>query len=271
MSEVIGLPERRRRQRVMARLLLAAGLVLALVAAGGTYLFIGERVAPAPVEKPTVAMVVAAEEIPARTVLTAASLRVVRIDPAILPRTALADPAAAVGRITSALLAPNQPVLPSMLSAASGTAFTVIPPGERLGPSTAEWRALSIQVADGFAVGGNVQPGDVVDLVYTLAYEKVGGVVVVAPPPVPGQAASQPVERAARIVFERVPVLARSGAIYTVRMDAASAERVAVLQNSDLQVLMLLRAPSDDRATRATGATLSSETLPYLRIPGVVR
>ena len=158
-----------------------------------------------------------------------------------------------------------------MLNAASGAPFTVLPPAERLGPLSAEWRALSIQVPDANAVGGFVQAGDVIDLVYTLGYEKVGGVIVVAPPPVPGQAASQPVERAARIVFERIPVLARSTSVYTLRMDAASAERVAVLQNSDAQILLLLRAPNDDRAIRATGATLSAETLQFLRIPGAVR
>lgn len=269
MSEVIGLPERRRRQRLMARLLLVAGLALAIVAALGAYTLISQQAPPPPVERPTAPVVVAAVAIEARAAIGAADVKVVQMEAALVPAGALSDASQAVGRIATVALAVNEPVLASKFVAAGGTPFTVLPPGETLGPGTAEYRALSIAVPDANAVGGAVRPGDVIDIVFTLAYER--GAAAGAPVVVVGTSEGGAVERAARVVFERIPILARAGTVYTVRMDAASAERLAVLQNSETQVLFLLRAPKDDRATRATGATLTNETVPFLRIPGTLR
>ena len=273
MTEVIGLPERRRRQRLLSRLLLAAGLVLALVAGVGSYVVISQQTAPPPppVARPTTPVVVAAAALEARTAIGAVDVKVVRIDSALVPDRALGDPAAVIGQILTVTVAAGEPILSSKFVAPSGAPFTVLPPGTTLGPATADYRALSINVGDANAVGGYVQAGDVIDIIFTITYEQPRSSVAGTLPVAVGSTQGGALERAARVVFERIPVLARSGTVYTIRTDAASAERLAVLLNSDTQILFLLRAPRDDRAGKAPGATLTNETLPFLRIPGVQR
>src|SRR5438128_728821 len=59
----------------------------------------------------------------------------------------------------------------------------------------------------------------------------------------------------ARIVVERVPILARTLSVYVIRTDAATAERIGYLTASGGSISFLLRGPKDDRATGTTGAT----------------
>ena len=50
-------------------------------------------------------------------------------------------------------------------------------------------------------------------------------------------------------------ILARTAAVYTIRTDAQTAEKVAYLNSSGGQLQMLLRAAQDQRTVVTTGAT----------------
>ena len=71
-----------------------------------------------------------------------------------------------------------------------------------------------------------------------------------------------------KIILERIPILARLGAVYTIRVDTVTAERIAYIQASGGQLALLLRAPKDERASGTTGTTFSDvETAFKIKIP----
>src|SRR5437870_1090599 len=73
--------------------------------------------------------------------------------------------------------------------------------------------------------------------------------IILAPTPKQGP------DTSARIVLERVPILARTLSIYVIRTDAATAERIGYLTASGGTLQLLLRGPKDDRASGTAGAT----------------
>src|SRR6185437_11051157 len=54
-----------------------------------------------------------------------------------------------------------------------------------------------------------------------------------------------------RVVFENVPVLARTLTVYTLRIEVATAERLAALQAAGGNIQLLLQATSGPRDRRA--------------------
>ena len=142
-----------------------------------------------------------------------------------------------------------------------GATFTVFPsnvaadPGQAIPPGTPNYRAMSITVPDQFAVGGAIQVGDIIDIMYTLTFDP-NKYFVPQPGIVSGSAQDRrTVDFSTKIILEKVPVIARTLAVYTIRTDATTAERLAYLQAAGAQIQMLLRAPADDRAVRTEGAT----------------
>ena len=131
------------------------------------------------------------------------------------------------------------------------TNFAIFPAGEQPSGSTPDFRAMSLSIPETHAVGGTVRAGDRVDILFALGF-------------VPVQLAtgvSLEQDFAARIVAENVAVLAKDdvASIYTFRVDAAQAERLASIQAGGGTIHLLLRAATDTRAPRASGAIYSSE------------
>jgi len=89
--------------------------------------------------------------------------------------------------------------------------------------------------------------GDLVDLMYTVQIDPQSKLQR------PTQ--QQTLDFSAKIILERVPILARLASVYTVRVDALTAERIAYVQSAGGQLAFLLRAPKDERASGSTGAT----------------
>ena len=92
-------------------------------------------------------------------------------------------------------------------------------------------------------------PHDIVDLVFTLQFDPNR----FFQRPTPDQAT----DFSAKIILERIPILARTASVYTIRVDALTAERIAYLQASGGQMSFLLRAPKDERASGSVGATFA--------------
>lgn len=248
-----------------ARLILIIGIVLALFAGAGTFFYASSaQTQQAPVI-PTTPVLVAAREIPAKTTLTPADLKVIQYNVDAKPVAALVKSEDAVGKITIESISVGEPILPTKFSDPKNPAFVVVP-ASFLGPDGApksdapNFRAMSITVPDATAVGGTIQPGDIVDLMFTLNFDPTK--FLQKPTPTETQ------DFSAKIILERITILARTGSIYTIRTDAATAERIAYLQASGGQLAFLLRAPKDERASGTTGTTFTDvETTFKIKIP----
>lgn len=238
--------------RRRARLILIVGVALAMVAGVGTFVYASGAKSDLPVAVPTVAVLVAAREIPAKTTLTAADVKLQEFNLDAKPAAAMSDAGEALGKITVQSISVGEPILPSKFSDPRLPAFVVMP-ASFIGPDGApvanspNFRAMSITVADQNAVGGTVAVGDVVDLVFTLQFDPTLRLQQPSP--------EQGVDFSAKIILERLPILARLANVYTIRVDALTAERLAYLQSSGGQLAFLLRAPKDERASGSTGAT----------------
>jgi Flp pilus assembly protein CpaB len=234
---------------------LIVGLLFAVGAGATTFFVANTAKSEAPAAIPTSSIIVAAREIPAKTQITASDLKLVRMNSEVVPPAALTRPEDAVGKITITGISVGEPILPTKLGGPNGQVFVVIPAAS-LGtdgnpiPGSPNYRAMSITVADGQAAGGSILPGDIVDLLFSFTFDPAK--LLLRPDPKNGADIS------ARIVLERVPILARTLSVYTIRTDAATAERIGYLQASGGSMQLLLRGPKDDRATGTTGATFKS-------------
>ena len=251
--------------RRRARLILIIGIVLALVAGAGTFFYASSAsTAPAPVI-PTTPVLVAAREIPAKTALTAADLKVQEFNLDAKPAAALAKPEDAIGKVVIQNISVGEPILPTKFSDPKAPTFVVIPANfldanGAIKSDTPNLRAMSITVPDAFAVGGAIQPGDVVDMMFTFQFDPAK--FIKSPKP------EQTADFSSKIILERVAILARQAAVYTIRVDTATAERISYLQSAGGQIAFLLRAPKDERASGTTGVIFSDVQKAYgIKIP----
>ena len=166
------------RSRRRARLVLIVGLLFA-VGAGATTFFVANTAkseAPAPI--PTSSIIVAAREIPPKTQITAADLKLVKMNTEVVPPAAITRAEDAVGKITITGISVGEPILPTKLGGPNGQVFVVIPAAS-LGsdgnplPGSPNYRAMSITVPDGQAAGGSIQPGDIVDVLFSFTFDPV--------------------------------------------------------------------------------------------------
>lgn len=254
---------KRRRARIVSRSLLGLGITLAFVSALVTYVIASRVPDAAGIE--TAQVLVADRDIAARTIITPGDVRIARVAADVLPESALRDPAVAIGRVTTQPIAKNEIVLSAKFTTGGGGGFAVYPEGQQPTGTTPDYRAMSLNILDQSAVGGSVQAGDIVDIVFSIAYL----------PSVLGSGTAtnaSDTDFAARILAERVTVLAKdSTTIYTFRVDAAQAERIAAMQAAGALLQLLLRASDDTRSPRASGAIFSSEAGGIIRAIPTIR
>ena len=237
--------------RRRARLILIVGVALALVAGVGTFVYASGAKSDQPVAVPTVAVLVAAREIPAKTTLTPADVKLQEFNVDAKPPASMTTADQALGKITIQSISVGEPILPTKFADPKNPSFVVMP-ASFIGPDGApaanspNYRAMSITVADASAVGGVVAVGDLVDLVFTLQFDPA--LRLQRPTPI------QAIDFSSKIILERLPILARLANVYTIRVDALTAERITYLQASGGQLAFLLRAPKDERASGSTGA-----------------
>jgi pilus assembly protein CpaB len=240
--------------RRRARLILIVGVALALVAGVGTFVYASGAKSDQPVAVPTVAVLVAAREIPAKTTLTSADVKLQEFNVDAKPALAMTKADDALGKITIQSISVGEPILPTKFADPKNPSFVVMP-ASFIGPDGApvanspNFRAMSITVPDANAVGGSVLVGDLVDLVFTMQFDPQ--TKLQRPTPI------QALDFSSKIILERLPILARLASVYTIRVDALTAERITYLQSAGGQIAFLLRAPKDERASGSTGATFS--------------
>lgn len=242
-----------------ARLILILGVLLALMAFAGTYFFASSKPEAAP-EIPQSDVLVAARDIAPKTAVAPADLRLIKVNTDAVPAAALKDPKDVVGKIAIIAIGTGEFILPAKFASATAAAFTVFPPNEQptagqpIPPNSPAYRAMSISVPDGNAVGGAVTVGDVIDMLYTVNFDIAK---------LTGTSTTRVTDQSVKIALERIPIIAKLANVYTIRVDAATAERIQYLQASGAQLSFLLRAPQDDRAAQTTGATFNTVQQQY--------
>ncbi len=245
------------RSRRRARLVLIVGILIAVLAGVMTYVVSsGSKSSEAPPPVATTDVLVAVRDLPARSALTAADVKVQKYPVDLAPPTAMTKPEEVVGKIVQQSLAAGEPILPGKFAAAGAASFTVFPPnaqppaGQAIPAGTPDYRAMSITVADALAAGGAVQVGDIVDVLFTFNFDPTKYFTGTDPNRLP--------DFSAKIVLQSVPIIARTASVYTIRTDAQTAEQIGYLSSAGGTMNFLLRAGQDQRQASTTGVVFGN-------------
>ncbi len=253
------------RSRRRARLVLIVGFLIAVLAGVGTFVLSSGSKTEAPPPVVTTPVLVASHDIPSRTALTAADLKVLQFPTDIAPVSALSKPEEVTGKIVQVPISAGEPILPTKFAAAGAATFTVFPPnaqpvaGQPIAAGTPDYRAISITVADGQAAGGAVAVGDLVDILFTFQFDPSKFLSGTDP--------NRLADFSSKVVLQNVIILARAASVYTIRTDAQTAEKIAYLTSAGGQLSMLLRAAQDQRQASTTGATFGDIYKFGIKIP----
>ncbi|MDP9482659.1 MAG: Flp pilus assembly protein CpaB, partial [Chloroflexota bacterium] len=245
--------------RARGRFVIVMGLILAVVAGGAAFFLISQAQQQAATNSPTVAIVVAARQIPPRKPIEAAdvAVRQVPID-ATNAQGVFTDPIKVIGLIPGVAILPGQPIYANFLaSQAQGGQFSILQPGESIAPDSENWRAVSVTVPDDRAVGGLVRAGDTVDVFVTVS--------VVIPENI-AAAGKYFTDKTTKITYQNVIVLAKAATFYVLKVPAAIGEEINHLQASGASGFSFaLRPPTDGRSVDASkfGETTTMIILRY--------
>lgn len=233
--------------RRRGRIIIVLGLILAIVAGGAAFYLVNqahEQAGQAELQK--VSVVVAARAVPARQAIVAedVEIREVPLD-ATNANGVITNPADVIGRLPAVTILQGQLVTQNMLaSSEAGSEFSILAPGETVGPDSEAWRAVSITVSDDLAVGGILKAGETVDVFLTT---------VVNVPPAIAANGKFTTDRSTKIIYQNVLILARNNAFYIIKAPIAMAEELTHLQAVGTATLsMVLRPDVDQRYVVAT-------------------
>jgi len=229
------------------RWIIIVGVVLALVAGGGGFYLLTQAQQEAAAQGvPKIAVVVATREIAARKPIEAADVGLREVPQDVTNAAAFTAVEEVVGRISGVTIPTGQLVTKNLLaSVAAGGQFSVLGPDASIAPDSPNLRAVSLNVPDDRAVGGLIEPGQTVDVFVTVTVN------------VPQEIAEQGrlyTDKSTKLTYQDVPVLAKSGTFYIVRVTETMAEEISHLQASGTASFSLaLRPPEDTRTVDVAG------------------
>ena len=232
--------------KTTAAVITVAALVLASIAAYMVYNFLSAKEREAAATKTGVQpVVVAAVQIPFGAKLQAMQLKVMDWPKANVPTGFKSDPKALEGRLATAMIPANSPVLESSLApvqSGSGVMSYIIPEGHR---------AVTVSVNDVVGVAGFVLPNSIVDVVATVT------------PPSGSQNT-----RLSKIVLQNIKVLATGQVLEqkegkpvtspTVTLDVTPEQAEKLIIASENRVQLILKHLGDTEEVKTTGATVAS-------------
>lgn len=235
------------------RTVIVVGLVMAVLAGVLAFYFLDrtrQQVQNSGVQHASI--VVATHDIAARTPIGPGD--VVLADVPLDPATAngvFYDTQAVQGLITGVPILSGQPVYANFLAGQTqGAQFAILEPGASIDPNGPSWRAVSLTVPDDRAVGGMIETGQTVDVIVTAEIELPDDLIA------KGRYYS---DRSSQLVYQDMPVLAKSGTTYIIKATLDIAEELSHLQASGASSFtLLLRPEQDDRLVDAT--TLGTTT-----------
>ena len=250
------------------RWIVVIGVALALLAGGAAFFLINQaqqEAGQAGLQK--VAVVVAAQTIPARKIIEATDVTVREIPIDQTNEQGIAStPDKVIGRVPAVAILQGQMVLTNLLaSSTEGGQFTVLGPEESVGPDSPEWRAVSMTVPDDRAVGGLLTPNQTVDVFVTAAVnvltDSQNGI---------GKDGYY-TDKSTKLSYQDMLILAKSGTYYILKAPLDVAEEISHLQASGAASFSLaLRPDTDTRLVDASalGTTTNRVIIRYgLPIP----
>ena len=232
------------------RWIVVAGVVLALAAGGAAFYLINQAQQQAGQgELQKVNVVVAARPIAARQPVVAedVTVRSVPADDTNTDAIAVRDPNEVIGQVLPVTLFQGQMLTKSLLNTTTGggtTGFSILDPGETVAPDSVAWRAVSMTVPDDRAVGGLITAGMTVDVLLSAQINVPNNVTP------PGKYYT---DKATKITYQNMLVLAKTGSGYVVKATLAQAEEIThLVATGNAQFSMLMRPPSDVRFADAS-------------------
>lgn len=230
------------------------GIALALLAGGGAFYLVNQaqqQAGQGDLQK--VAVVVAARTIPARKVIEEGdvTVREIPIDPTNA-QGIVSTPDKVIGRVPAVAVLEGQMVTTNVLaSSAEGGQFSVLGPDETVAPDSPAWRAVSLTVPDDRAVGGLLQPNQVVDVFATATVNVLLGEETV-------NTEGYYTDKSTKLTYQGMVILAKAGTFYVLRAPLDVAEEISHLQASGTASFSLALRPELD--TRAVDATTLGTT-----------
>jgi len=226
--------------------IIVAGVVLALVAGGGGFYLLTQAQQQAATQGlPMVAVVVAAREIPARKPIEPGDVVLRTVPQDVTNAAAFTTIEEVVGRISGVTVPTGQLVTKNLLaSTAAGGQFSILGPDASIAPDSPYLRAVSLSVPDDRAVGGLVQAGQTVDVFIT---------VTVNVPQELAEGGKLYTDKSTKLTYQDVPILARSGTFYIIRVTETMAEEISHLQASGTATFSLALRPPEDTRTVDVG------------------
>ena len=234
--------------------IIIVGVVLALVAGGGGFYLLTQAQQQAATQGlPMVAVVVAAREIPARKPIEAGDVALRTVPQDVTNAAAFTTIEEVVGRISGVTVPTGQLVTKNLLaSTTAGSQFSILGPDASIAPDSPALRAISLSVPDDRAVGGLVAVGASVDVFVTLTVNVMQASETALNP------TGYYTDKSTKLTYQDVPILAKSGTFYIIRVTEAIAEEISHLQASGTATFsMALRPPEDTRTvdTKELGQT----------------
>jgi Flp pilus assembly protein CpaB len=238
------------------RWIVLIGVVLALAAGGAAFFLVNQaqqQAGQGNLQK--VAVVVAARPIPARKPVEAEDLTVreIPLDDTNGDAIAVRKPEDVIGRILAVTVFQGQMITQNMLaSTATGGQFSILEPNETVGPTSEAWRAVSMTVPDDRAVGGLLTAGMTVDIFLSVQVNVPQDLTT---------AGIYYTDKATKISYQNMVILAKSGTFYVMKATLAQAEEISHLQASgNASFSMVMRPEADVRFADASklGETTNS-------------
>jgi len=238
------------------RYIVVIGVILALVAGAAAFFLINnaqQQAGQAGLQK--VAVVVAAQPIPARKIIEATDVivREIPLDPTNA-QGIVSTPDKVIGRLPAVSILAGQMVTTNLLaSSTEGGQFSVLGPDETVAPDSPEWRAVSLTVPDDRAVGGLLQPNQIVDVFVTaqinVLTDSSSGV----------NKNGYYTDKSTKITYQDMPILAKSGTFYIIKAPLDVAEEISHLQASGSSSFSLVLRPDAD-TRQVDASTLGTTT-----------
>jgi Flp pilus assembly protein CpaB len=230
------------------KFIVVIGIVLALVAGGAAFFLINQaqqQAGQGPIQK--VSVVVAARPIAARKPVEADDVivREVPIDSTNSAAIAVTKPDQVIGHILAVSVFQDQMLTVNMLASTStGGQFSILEPGETVGPDSEMWRAVSITVADNLAVGGLIEPGMTVDIIATATVNVPQDLL---------DSGKYYTDKSTKIMYQNMIILAKGAGFYILKATLPVAEEITHLQAAgNATFAMVLRPDADTRQVDAT-------------------
>jgi Flp pilus assembly protein CpaB len=224
------------------------GVVLAIAAGGAAFFLINQaQQAAGQGDLQKVSVVVAVRPIAARKPVEAGdvAVREIPLDATNSAAIAITKPDDVIGHVLAVSVFQDQMLTTNMLASTStGGQFSILDPGETVGPTSEIWRAVSITVPDDRAVGGMIEPGMTVDILASATVNVPQDLL---------DSGHYYTDKSTKIMYQNMIILAKGGGFYILKATLAVAEEITHLQAAgNATFSMLLRPEADIRIVDAT-------------------